>query len=79
MPSASRIAELAPFSRLEPEPIMQTITYKGIVARYGSAQAFDLLLIVERLAKIQDNIETLDEETRFQRALDALDQVKVAD
>lgn len=53
------------------------VTYKGIVARYGDAQAFDLLVIVEKLAKIQDNIHALDEETRFQRALEALDNMSV--
>jgi hypothetical protein len=57
---------------------MHTVTYKDMVARYGDTQAFDLLLTVEKLAKIKSDLHMLDEETRFQRALDALDEINFA-
>jgi hypothetical protein len=57
---------------------MSNITYHDIVQRHGTAMAYDLLLTVERLAKINDEINLADEETRFQRALDALNRVNFA-
>ena len=54
------------------------ITYNDLVTRYGNPQAFDLLLAVEKLARIRHDINLLDEETRFQRALEALNQVDFA-
>jgi hypothetical protein len=56
----------------------QQITYNDMVTRYGSIQAFNLLLMVEKLAKIRDEISLIDEETRFQRALDALNDIDFA-
>ena len=57
---------------------MSNVTYNDMIKRYGNAQAFDLLLTVERLAKIKDEISLADEETRFQRALLALDNIDFA-
>jgi len=57
---------------------MENITYNDLVKRYGHDMAFNLLLSVEKLAKIKNDIATLDEETRFQRALDALDETNFA-
>jgi hypothetical protein len=57
---------------------MEKITYNDLVERYGRVMAFDLLLLVERLAKIRDDIATFDEETRFQRAVEALNEVDFA-
>ena len=57
---------------------MDHITYQELVERYGTAAAFDLLLVVERLAKINKEIISFDEEERFQKALDALNAVTAA-
>lgn len=54
------------------------ITYQDLVRRYGQPMAFDLLLSVEKLAKIRDDISAADEETRFQKALNALDNIDFA-
>jgi hypothetical protein len=51
---------------------MEKITYQELVDRYGSTRAFDLLLTVEKLAKIKYDINVLDEAIRFERALEAL-------
>lgn len=58
---------------------METVTYKNIVARYGNASAYDLLLTVEKLAKINSDNIALDEETRFQKALKVLDKINFAE
>lgn len=55
-----------------------TVSYTDMVNRYGNAAAFDLLLSVEKLAKIEDGLALADEETRFQRALEVLSQTNVA-
>jgi hypothetical protein len=57
---------------------MIKITYQDLVARYGNTQAFDLLLTVERLAKIRYDICVSDEETRFQKALAVLGEINFA-
>lgn len=54
------------------------ITYKDLVVRYGTPAAFNLLLTVERLAQIRNEVVYLDEEERFQRALEALNETQVA-
>ncbi len=56
----------------------QNITYADLVKRYGESRAFDLLLTVERLAKIKNNIVHLDEETRLQKAFDAMNKTDCA-
>jgi hypothetical protein len=57
---------------------MQTVTYNDMVARYGTAPAFDLLLTLENLARITTDIHAIDEETRFQKALEALHNINFA-
>lgn len=52
-----------------------TITYKDMVMRFGKPNAKDLLLCIEKLAKIKDSIVDIDAEKRLQKALDALDKV----
>lgn len=54
------------------------ITYADLVDRYGKDLAFDWLLSIEKLAKIKADINLIDEDTRFQRALDALDKINFA-
>jgi hypothetical protein len=57
---------------------MMLISYDDLVKRHGTAMAYDLLLTVERLAKIQDEIHLADEETRFHRALEVLNETDFA-
>ena len=51
---------------------MASITYSELIDRYGSELAHDLLITIEKSAKIRDSIIHIDENTRLQRALDAL-------
>lgn len=57
---------------------MGTMTYQDLVQRYGPDMAFDLLLTIEKMAKIRDQLTVIDEEARLKRALDALDRVDAA-
>jgi hypothetical protein len=57
---------------------MVRITYQDLIVCYGNPTAFDLLRLVERLARIKNEIIYLDKEVRFQRALDALNEVNFA-
>jgi len=54
------------------------ITYHDLVERYGTIMAYDLLLSFEKLAKINSEIINLEEEERFQKALDALNAINFA-
>jgi len=52
-----------------------TLTYKDLVTRYGEAMAFDLLVIIEKMANARDGLIEMDEETRLEKALVKLDKV----
>jgi hypothetical protein len=56
----------------------QPVKYNDLVVRYGNPAAYDLLLSVEKLAKIRNDLVSLDEEARFQRALAALSEIDFA-
>lgn len=49
------------------------LRYADLAARYGELMAYDLLLIIERMARIKGDIEA-DEEVRISSALNALDR-----
>jgi hypothetical protein len=57
---------------------MFLVTYSDMVEQHGAAMAYDLLLTIETLAKIKDQINLADEETRFQRALSVIEQINFA-
>ncbi len=53
------------------------LRYEDLVARYGEHQAFDILVTIEKLAKIQDEmakaLSTHDD--RLQRAMGRLEEI----
>jgi hypothetical protein len=57
---------------------MYQVTYTNMVQRHGRVKAFDLLRSMETLAKVDDKINLATEETRFQRALEALNNIDFA-
>jgi hypothetical protein len=57
---------------------MERLTYKDLVARYGAVMASDLLLTIEKTAHIRSEDYLADEETRLQKALEALDRINFA-
>lgn len=57
---------------------MAAMTYNELVLRYGRNMAFDLLITIEKMARIRDRMTALDEETRLKRALDELDRIDSA-
>ncbi|MDX2027202.1 MAG: hypothetical protein SFW62_01050 [Alphaproteobacteria bacterium] len=54
------------------------MTYQDLVARYGNSLAFDLLLTIEKLARVKLDIHQHDEDVRLQKALDALNRINFA-
>jgi len=57
---------------------MDRITYQDLVVRYGDPLALDLLLTIEKLARVKDHPHQFDEDVRLQKALDALNKVNFA-
>ena len=57
---------------------MDRVTYQDLVVRYGNPLAFDLLLTIEKLAKVKNEAQVFDENDRLQRALNALNEVNFA-
>lgn len=49
--------------------------YTDLVQRYGADGAYDMLLIIEKLARLQSGMDaTMGEDERLQQALDRLNQ-----
>ena len=60
---------------MTPRPLT-VMTYHDLVTRYGRDMAFDLLVTIEKMAKIKHDIAAEgDEEARLQLALAMLDQM----
>ncbi len=57
---------------------MEYVTYKDIVALHGSRPAFNMLLTLERLARIGDEMASIDLDARFDKALHALSDTDFA-
>jgi hypothetical protein len=61
---------------MTPQHTRTVMTYHDLVARYGKDMAFDLLVTIEKMAKIKHDIAAeSDEEARLQLALAMLDQM----
>lgn len=54
---------------------MDRVTYQDLIARFGNNMAFDLLITIEKLANARSTLYPLDENTRLQRALEALNGI----
>jgi len=54
------------------------VTYSSLINRYGEHMAYDMLITFEKTAKIKQEHLYLDEESRLQRALAALDNQTIA-
>ena len=51
---------------------MELVTYKDIVARHGRPYALNLLQVIENVAKIRNDIVSMDCEARFEKAVKTL-------
>ena len=58
---------------------MDRVTYQDLVTRFGNPMAFDLLLTIEKLARVKYDAHQFDENIRLQKALDALNEPDSAD
>jgi len=57
---------------------IENITYAELVDRFGNDNALVLVRTVEKLAQVRDDIIFLDQNMRFQNALEALDKINFA-
>jgi hypothetical protein len=58
---------------------MINVTYKDLVLRFGDNTAQKMMRTVESLADMQNEIVVpLDQEARFRRALEALNEINFA-
>ena len=57
---------------------MDHITYQELVDRYGKKQADIYLYAFEHMARINKEIISIEKEDRFQKALEALNEINFA-
>ena len=60
------------------ENLMENITYTDLVGCFGKDNAHQLLLAVEKVAQIQNDIILIDQDIRFKKALEALNEINFA-
>ena len=60
------------------EGMMDNVTYQDLVVRYGQTMAYDLLLTIEKSARIKEAYIYVDEDTRLERALEELNKTAAA-
>lgn len=55
---------------------MEWVTYQDLVTRFGNLMAFDLLITIEKLARLYGNGNYyMDEDARLQKALSTLNGI----
>lgn len=57
---------------------MEYVTYKDLSARYGRRKALKTLSLLEKLTQTQNDIITLNQDERFDKALQALNNINFA-
>ncbi len=57
---------------------MEPIKYQDVVVRFGDHRAYKVLLTLEKVARIHSEIVHSEEELRFKKALEALNEINFA-